>query len=175
MHVSLSQLRAGLWSIVILTRVSRPCSVGSVSRSALYCVIYTQAYSFEAPRCLLTWSVHNIQYLNYAVVAITLFTMSIIKPQENSEATQKPGSLTQDLACSFLFVLCSLFLSECLYSVSRETSVFFSGSLARFDRYSEVSQHEGLKLIIGNTIKYFLIKYRLVTNQYGFLVASAEI
>lgn len=131
MRVSLSQLRAGLWSIVVFTMVSRPCSVGSVSGSALYCVIYTRAYSFEAPHCLLTWSVHNIQYLSDAVCS----HHSIY--HVNHKATRKQWgatgsmSLTKDLACNFLFVLCSLFLPECQYSVSRQICIFLR-SLSTF-------------------------------------------
>ncbi len=123
----LSQLRVGFWSIVVFTMVSRPCSVGSVSGSALYCVIYTQAYSFETPRCLVTWSVHNIQYLNDAVCSHHSINHVNHKATRKQQGATGPGNLTQDLACSFFFVLCSLFLSECLYSVSRETSIVFSG------------------------------------------------
>lgn len=97
--------------------VSRPSSVGSVSGSALYCVIYTRAYSFEAPYCLLTWSVHNIQYLNDAVCSHHSVYCVNHKATRKQRGATGPGSLTQDLACSFLFVLCSLFLYKCQYSV----------------------------------------------------------
>lgn len=105
MHVSLSQLRAGLWSIVVFTMVSRPFSVGSVSGSGLYCVIYTRAFSFEAPCWLWTWSVHNAQYWNDAFCSHHSIYSVNHKATRKQQGATSPLRLTKDLACSFLFCL----------------------------------------------------------------------